>query len=339
MEVIELNMSKKPFHQRLLVIATVPSEVPILSIFINYDRSIPPSDIEKAVNDICKNKSEGTLSPTRRLNIERSVSAPARFNDFILKSNIKSYIKAVISSDCLGDLYTLRLPLSIGDDETKRVWLGGYYPFIPSFVKYKINDRLLIGMDEKYRAVTRTILDIISKSNPNNIFLWGEHDPFVFPLSYTLVIRNAHIALQHSLISLEQRRQTIGKYDRMINEWRDREGRVLGSRMFGSEPLFITQTTPMSKVLIPNADLIVVGKYLSYKRLKIKRLFTVNANNSLYMSQLLSVTDNEISNLKREIVELDIGPISWHRANLLLEKKEKLRELETLKEANWRKID
>lgn len=310
MEVTEVNMTADTVHHRLLVIATVPPKSLVLLIFINYDRNVTAFDMKQVIDDVFRK----------------------RFKDDKEVVDSKVKIEAVISSDCLGDLYTLRFPLSIGDYDTKRVWLGGYYPFIPSFIKPRLheNEKLLNGMEAKYKAVTGTILDIISKSNPNNVFLRGEHDPFVFPLSYTLAFNGFTIGLLHSLIALEQKGLSRNVYDNLIRSWRDREGAKIGPRMMGIEPVYVSSSTPQSKILVPRTDVIILGRYTSYKRLKIKNLFTVKASNSLYMRKLKSLAIDDLSFIKKEIEWLESRPLSLQTSIQLQEKRERLRELEAL---------
>ena len=118
------------------------------------------------------------------------------FNDLFKDKTVE----AIVSSDSHGDDSSLELPFKL--PTKKRIFLGDYYPYIPSWFKYR----------EKDKAVQRQIVDYVKDkymrtdeslakhlNDESSLFLFGNHDPRIFPVSFELTINGFKFLFQHSL--------------------------------------------------------------------------------------------------------------------------------------------
>lgn len=266
----------------------------------------PSNEFDVIEINLCGTSDDSLASPiphkrimfiigTKLVFVNYDVSTPIEaFNDALPMGRISH----VVSSDSHGDTASLLLPLAFGDEATKRIWLGDYYPYIPMYIKYRMKDR----KDEVIKVVemvkrnvdetTEALQSIREQGNPNNILLYGNHDPSSFPLVYTETINGKTFTFQHGIENrLGEAKVIKHYYDKTERDWLLEAESVLGASG-ERKPFYTCFNEPSVDLDIPSTDYVIVGHLSNYKLPSFnKTLFTTDACNSSFMLELKAIAD------------------------------------------------
>lgn len=211
----------------------------------------------------------------------------------------------VISSDCHGDEETFEYPFTI---DAKRIFLGDYYPYIPMYIKYRDQNKELIDYTyQKFKNMNSLLL----KHKDDAIYLYGNHDPRIFPVSHTEIINGYKFVFQHSLIVKNPKTKELKHfYDKEEEKWKNETAELFGIEQT-DKPSF-TLLDNSEELEIPDADYIIVGHLSDYSKLEIPNLYTVDASNSKVVEYQRKVVNNlrqqryerRISEIEKVIEEL-----------------------------------
>ena len=228
-------------------------------------------------------------------------------------------VDAIVSSDSHGDDESLELPFQL--QAKHRIFLGDYYPYIPSWFKYREKDREIKGrmvefIKEKYMHTNETLAKHLN--DESSIFLYGNHDPRIFPVSFELNINGFKFLFQHSLTYHDQEGKllTINTststhfLDVQEESWKEASGQMIEMNIGmlrppyethqSEKPLFILPSIKPEVIDAPDGyDYIIIGHLSSYQwmfdrisdeaiSLEVKtkissiqnKLFTIDSSNS-----------------------------------------------------------
>ena len=205
-------------------------------------------------------------------------------------------IQYVVSSDCHGDVETFMLPLTLPG---KKIYLGDYYPYIPQYVKYREQDKSLIEYTKrKYEDMNRLLI----ANKDEAVFLYGNHDPRIFPVTYETTINDKKFIFQHSLISHRKKPLIKHYYDKMEESWKESTAALFGVEQT-DKPEF---TLLNDEYEVPDADYIIVGHLPDYSSLGIPNLYTIDASNSSVVEyQREEIKKLRIKHYERRIREIE----------------------------------
>lgn len=228
-------------------------------------------------------------------------------------------VDVVVSSDCHGDEESFELPFKLSTKQ--RIFLGDYYPYIPSWFKFREKDqKVKADFVEKIKASYIHMDDLLSKhlNDENTIFLFGNHDPRIFPVSFEMEIQGYKFLFQHSLIQHDKDGKTLmvdnaasTHYLDLEEElWKDASGPMIEDAIGSMKSPYTINQTPKPLFVLPQNDrqffdipkgfnYIIIGHLSSYEwlyepsddfdiseLLALKeKLFTIDSHNSCVVDE------------------------------------------------------